>query len=240
MITEEEYNLNPKYCKECGKKIEYYRMLGTFCNSSCAAKYNNKKRGRRTEEEKRKISIGVKNSIKIQVYKERNKQLRKRTCVICGKEFYNLPHKYRKTCSKECEHILRSRKSSESRKREIENGTFKGWMTRKITFYPEKFFIKVLENNSIPYIREFLIHCNNTKYFLDFKIEHNNRLIDLEIDGKQHKYPDRIKMDSIRDKNLISLGYEIYRIDWNEINTENGKLKMKEKINKFLEFYNKF
>ena len=47
-------------------------------------------------------------------------------------------------------------------------------------------------------------------------------------------------MDSIRDKNLISLGYEIYRIDWNEINTENGKLKMKEKINKFLEFYNKF
>ena len=62
----------------------------------------------------------------------------------------------------------------------------------------------------------------------------------MEIDGKQHKYPDRIKMDSIRDKNLISLGYEIYRIDWNEINTENGKLKMKEKINKFLEFYNKF
>jgi len=29
----------------------------------------------------------------------------------------------------------------------------------------------------------------------------------------------------------------VYRIPWNAINTERGKLKMKEKIDAFLEFY---
>lgn len=238
MILEEEYNLNPKYCKECGKKLEYNKMLNTFCNSSCAAKYNNKNR-KHSINTRQKISIGLKTSIKVQNIKERNKELRKTICEYCGKEFYNLPGKHNKTCSKECRKLLISRKLSEVRRKEIENGIFKGWQSRKITSYPEKFFIKVLENNNIKFEREFLIHCNNTKYFLDFKIIYNNRLIDLEIDGKQHLYEDRKIKDIIRDNNLKSIGYEIYRISWNEINSENGKNKMKEKINKFLEFYNK-
>ena len=36
---------------------------------------------------------------------------------------------------------------------------------------------------------------------------------------------------------LKSLGYIIYRIPWNEINSEVGKLKMQNKIDKFLKFY---
>lgn len=41
---EMEYYNNPKYCKNCGKVIPYeYRFLKDFCNSSCAAKYNNNK-----------------------------------------------------------------------------------------------------------------------------------------------------------------------------------------------------
>lgn len=131
MITEEEYNLNPKYCKECGKRIEYNRMSATFCNSSCAAKYNNKRRGHLSKETKLKISIGVKNSIKTQIIKERNKEKRKTICPICGKIFYNLPCKSNKTCSQKCRHILISKNSSESRRKEIINGTFKGWMSRK-------------------------------------------------------------------------------------------------------------
>ena len=32
---------------------------------------------------------------------------------------------------------------------------------------------------------------------------------------------------------------DFYRIDWNEINSEKGKLRMKEKIDRFLDFLNK-
>ena len=47
--------------------------------------------------------------------------------------------------------------------------------------------------------------------------------------------------DSLRPDNekIGSKGIEVYRILWNEIKTENGKQLMKEKIDKFLKFYNK-
>lgn len=53
--------------------------------------------------------------------------------------------------------------------------------------------------------------------------------IDLEIDGKRHKYEDRVEHDKIRDEYIKSKGIVVYRIDWNEINSEKGSLMMKEK-----------
>ena len=41
-----------------------------------------------------------------------------------------------------------------------------------------------------------------------------------------------------RDEYIISEGYIVYRISWNRISTKSGSLLMKEKIDKFLEFYN--
>ena len=38
-------------------------------------------------------------------------------------------------------------------------------------------------------------------------------------------------------KYLSEKGYKVYRIKWNEISTDSGKLKMKDKIEKFLSFY---
>lgn len=60
----------------------------------------------------------------------------------------------------------------------------------------------------------------------------------MEIDGKQHNYPDRYESDRKRDEVLTGLGYKVYRIPWNNINKEDGKLEMKSKIDKFIEFYN--
>ena len=74
------------------------------------------------------------------------------------------------------------------------------------------------------------------KYFLDFFINVDGRLINLEIDGKQHKYPEREASDRVRDEFIKSNNIEVYRIEWNSINTENGKLQMKNKIDKFIEF----
>lgn len=36
------YLENPKYCKYCGKEIPYEKRENDFCDSSCAASYNNK------------------------------------------------------------------------------------------------------------------------------------------------------------------------------------------------------
>jgi len=40
--SKKEYELNPKFCKNCGKKIPYEHRENEFCNHSCAATYNNK------------------------------------------------------------------------------------------------------------------------------------------------------------------------------------------------------
>jgi len=124
----------------------------------------------------------------------------------------------------------------------VKNGTHKGWQVRPIESYPEKFFKKVLENNDIQYSFNHPIAKSSLGldtcacYFLDFFIEPN---IDLEIDGKQHQYEERKEHDIERDKNLSDNGYVVYRIPWNEINTSEGKEKMKEKIDAFIQWYHK-
>lgn len=123
-------------------------------------------------------------------------------------------------------------KIRQSQLRLVANGTHKGWKSRNIKSYAEKFFETVLNNNNISYDRERYVG----KYFLDFVIGD----IDLEIDGKQHQYEDRKQSDSIRDEYLRSQGYFVYRIKWNEINSVSGKEMMKDKIDLFLDFVEKF
>jgi very-short-patch-repair endonuclease len=91
----------------------------------------------------------------------------------------------------------------------------------------------VLKNNNIEYKHN--LKCD--KYFIDFGME--KKKIALEIDGKQHKYPDRVLKDKEKDNFLTTSGWKVYRLEWNSINTENGKKLMKEKIDKFLDTYNK-
>lgn len=163
-------------------------------------------------------------------------------CQVCGKEFIpsiTLKGNISKatTCSDECHILLKQKVSKISINNIIQDGRHKGWITRNITSYPEKFWIKVLNNNHIDFIREFAVKQESGyNYFLDFLIEYRGHKIDLEIDGKQHKY--RKEHDKERDEYLQSLNYLIYRIDWNNINTENGKLLMKEKIDNFLNWFN--
>ena len=166
-------------------------------------------------------------------------KLKEKTCVICGKSFKPFLNKngnlYKgDTCSEECSHKLKSNISVELQERLIKEGKHNGWTSRKVTSYPEKFWEGVLSGHNIKYIREY--HFDK-KYFLDFYIETQNGIIDLEIDGKQHQYPDRKKSDSIRDEYIKSKGLVVYRIPWNSINNENGKALMKTKIDKFLSFY---
>lgn len=169
--------------------------------------------------------------------------LKPRICKSCGKEYYgriasNGKISYGKTCCEKCHYELASKISKELIAKQIAEGTFKGWMSRNVISYAEKFWIKVLDNNNIPYIKEYKLPNPNSSqyYFLDFYIEIGDRKIDLEIDGKQHLLPERIEHDRIRDEYVKSVGIEVYRIPWNRMVSEKGCQLMKEKIDKFLEY----
>ena len=233
-------------CKNCNKEFTVieeetkFPIKGDkyFCCRSCANTRHHSK------ETYNKISNTLKEGIKNHKYILKNQYgeyiygERNCKCEYCGKEF--ISNHNEKFCSNECRLKSISKKISLLRKKEIELGTFQGWKSRNITSYAEKFWKQVLDNNNIQYIKEKLIEYGESnkgeRYFLDFYIESNNRKIDLEIDGKQHRYEDRKELDIKRDKFISSLGIEVYRIPWNEINSEKGKQQMKEKINKFLKF----
>ena len=231
-------------CKNCGKKFivieeeTKFPIKGDkyFCCRSCANTRHH------SEETKQKIKDTLHKGINEHKYILKNQfgeyiyGIRKCICKYCNTEFES--DKFQKYCSDECRQKSISKQMSLIRKKEIQNGTFKGWQSRNITSYPEKFWKTVLDNNDIKYELNFPIKQDNNlyNYFLDFYIIINNRKIDLEIDGKQHKYTDRQESDIKRDIYIKSKGIEVYRIEWNEINSDKGKLLMKEKINKFLEY----
>lgn len=231
----EKWQKEQPKCKFCGKVLPFEKRFNKFCNQHCAVSFNNKNRTQ-TLETRKKIS---KSLHKYLGEIKKDKDYHTKICCICGKRFSTekpLTKRLtkRKTCSEECHQKLISENSKRTYQKLKEEGRFVGWKTRNLTSYAEKFWIKVLDNNKIQYIREKKID----KYFLDFYITKNDSVIDLEIDGKQHKYEDRKISDKERDEYLQSIGILTYRIPWNSINKEEGKQLMKEKIDKFLEFYN--
>ena len=225
-------------CKKCGKQ-EIVKAYRKFCDK-CRIKYTN--------------NNGTIKRIK------NNTQLHKTNCPSCNKEIWSkttdivycydcvelLNKRLHQLYTSEGRKLVSSKtrkKISEAIKNKISKGEFCGWKSRNIESYPEKFWKQVLKNNNIKYKFNFPISKKKlglnqmSSYFLDFALNHK---IDLEIDGKQHKYKERIKSDIERDKVLINNGWKIYRIEWNEINTSEGKRLMKNKINNFLNWYKSF
>lgn len=255
-----EYNNNPNICVICGSGVPYDRKdIYTCCKKCCHIKAN-KERGPRSKETKERISKSVLCSIYTPNFKLISEcislgilenynnvnytdryinidRCKEHICSVCGKIYHtylanNGDLTDYSACSKECLKIKMKTAVSNKVQERIKTGIHKGWQSRNITSYPERFWKQVLDNNNIPY--KFNYHFD--KYFLDFYIEIDNRKIDLEIDGKQHKYNERLESDRIRDEFVKSQNIEVYRIDWNEINSDYGKTMMKEKIDKFLEY----
>ena len=89
-----------KTCKYCGKQIVgKYANAKIFCNSSCAAKYNNSGR-KHSEETKKKISVAIRGKNPNPKSEDREKlKLDNKKCIVCGKELTGTKKKY---CSKAC------------------------------------------------------------------------------------------------------------------------------------------
>lgn len=220
-----EKHLKETYCLECGTLLS--KTQKKFCSNSCAAKYNNKNRVQ-TEACKEKIRNAL-----INFHKDKNTKIV--ICKCCGKTIAVKKYKNRTSCSHTCANNYYKDSIKIAQAERIKLGICKSWQSRNITSYPERFWETVLINNNIEYKRE---DFSTKKYFLDFLITKNNKNIDLEIDGKQHNYPERTEKDSVRDKYLTDLGYIVYRVKWNSINSEKGKQEMQNKIDEFIAFYN--
>lgn len=102
-----KYDENPHYCKKCHSMIPFEKRNNIFCNNQCSASYNTIGKIR-SEESKRNISNGIKNSINydsmIQSIKDRMPQKIIWRCPVCKKDFLLYPYdaKHKKYCSKIC------------------------------------------------------------------------------------------------------------------------------------------
>ena len=97
--NEENYNSAPKKCLYCGSVLPYKKRYNLFCSSSCAASYNNLKRGPHSEETKLKISNSVRANLGLSEFNdvEEYKELHENHCLYCGKET-----KRKEFCSNVC------------------------------------------------------------------------------------------------------------------------------------------
>lgn len=231
-----KYELIEKECPVCKNKfttqLNHPREKKT-CSHKCGNVFFKRNH---TEEEKNKIREGIKKyciSVGKLLHKESDpRRLEKQIiCKGCIKPFHprNLESKY---CSPNCRNQSPEyrKKISDTVKKRVANGTHNGWNSRNIVSYPEKFFMNVLNNNNISYQHNKKVG----KYFIDFAI--TEKMVALEIDGKQHLIEDRQKSDLLKDTFLKNRGWFVYRIPWKSINNDLGKKYISEEINKFLIF----
>ena len=99
----------------------------------------------------------------------------------------------------------------------------RGWQVRGVKSYPERFWEDILSKNGFLEGVDFVREKRVTKaslgvdgdtgwYFLDFFFPSIS--LNLEIDGKQHGYPERIQSDQERDDLLVRNGIQVLRFPW--------------------------
>lgn len=214
-------------CEKC--KIEHNGSYGSgrFCSSKCSRSFST---SLKRCEINRKVSETLSN-------RGMGKEIR--ICPFCKKSFDILKRKPTRFCSKSCSARYIGSIPSERIKRrnrmveKVKDGTHSGWKSRKgkPPSYPERFFIKVLNNNKIMYERDFPVG----KWFIDFAII--GKKIALEIDGRQHEWTERKLKDREKDLYLLTNGWYVHRIKWKSINNEKGKSYIRDEIKKFLDIY---
>ena len=217
------------------------KRLPRFCCNSCANSHTC------TPERSKKISESVKKEREHICPKCGKHFLHKGTavnilcieckkikCIVCDELF--LPKGSEKICSIECRRKRRKENIQKFKKR-----IKRKWIprTKNCESYPEKYWKSILIDLGIKFEQE--VRCiPNRMYSLDFVIElKNGQKVDLEIDGKQHWYEGRRQYDEYRNKIVRANGFLVYRIDWNNLNSKFGKMKMKAKINQFKWWFNK-
>ncbi len=145
----------------------------------------------------------------------------------CGKKVdYKDGTVFRATCGDE---VCVKKNQREKRLEFMKNNPEQtAWRTKNLS-YPEKLFIKLLENHKLD--KQYLIVREKSffPYFVDFSFEGVN--VAVEIDGSQHELPERKESDIKKDKLLNTLGWRVFRVTAKEV-----KSKGDEVINRLVKF----
>lgn len=118
-------------------------------------------------------------------------------------------------------------------KKRYQEGKCEGWnhinSNKNRRSYPERFFLRVFDNNDI--FRKYRIEEKFPygKYVIDFLIVELKLII--EIDGQQHfRTEDAIEHDKIRDQYFLNEGFKIYRVKWIDV-CKDTKYEIEQLIN---------
>jgi len=203
-----------KICENCNNEHEGTYGSGRFCSTKCSRGFSTKAK---------RIEINEKISDKLTGHGNENVKI---NCCHCGKEFEKPWHKRNQlSCSRTCASKFKWNNeeyrnnislinSKIAKQKHADGNTSFGWKTRKLLVpsYPESIAIKTLNSANIAFEYEMPLN----KYFVDFAI--HDKMIAIEIDGRQHKKPERKRTDDLKDALLKEKGWTVYRINWPEDN----------------------
>lgn len=218
------YAASPNRCLHCKSALSYAQRKGKFCSKACAASFNNQ--GRIASPEQRN-----KTRLAIQAHHANKPAKQMPGCLVCGSA---VKRGYRVYCSKACKGLdpqMRERQADAMRVR-IASGIHSGWKSRSKMepSYAEQYVMYALRRYGIEdFRREYPIRgdVGSTKFvdiaFLGSKIA-------IEVDGKQHKLPERKAKDDEKDAILEEQGWRVFRIEWVSPTTEAGKRRLHPQI----------
>jgi len=104
-------------------------------------------------------------------------------------------------------------------KQNFKDGKIKGWAInsdKNRRSYPEKYFLKVFDNNEIFDKYEIIEKHSYGKYFIDFLFVELKMV--FVVDGDQHfKNEEAIEYDRVRDEYFLNEGFKVYRVRWKDV-----------------------
>ena len=213
----EEYEKNPVKCGnlKCPNNLTLSQAKDgiRFCCRGCS---NSAIPRISSDESRQKVSETISRKLK--------KPAIEKICEFCNSTYIvERSRRNVKTCTKVCAAKLRSKKASATM---TIRGTHSGWHNRRgEQSYPEKYFVSVFENEDISgYVTEKKVG----RWFIDFAFE--DKMIAIEIDGRQHKDEERAETDKIKDEYLFQNGWKVFRIEWYNPINERNKQKLYSQI----------
>lgn len=192
-------------CKNCNKEHDGTFGSGKYCSRSCA------NRRQYSSEVYAKISESLKKTPIFKNCLECNKSFQvKQGTIFCSRSCSSRNHGKLENLSLETRAKL---KLNAIKRHSLNDGNI-GFRTRDKfhSSWPEIVAETFFTKHHIPYQREVRLG----KWFADFLFANN---IVVEIDGQQHKLPDRLAKDKIKDKYLQEvLKMKVIRIEFTGTN----------------------
>lgn len=213
-------------CLYCKKET----LNPKFCNNSCSASYNNKKR-KRTQESKTKISKIMKQYSIDNPEKYKNNKISKicyiTFCKICNKVIRNT--KTKKTCSSDCLHKYLSKVQKDNKRTHVGNKISITYNGVKLGSSYELIVAKELDINNIKWIKpKYIPYIDNKgtqrKYYPDFYLVEYDIYLDPKNDflinnkNPYHGFSDIEKINWVKTQNNVKIIIlDKYNLQWNNI-----------------------